>query len=144
MTEPLEGALIEAAPLFGDHMPIRMVPPNPGGNTSEQVGDFVIETDFKPPHLNRAGSVHGGLIASFLDVAVAGGAGHAAGDLEKWFGVTLTLTVNYVAAASPGKARAVARSLGGRTTRTMQAHLFDSTGTLAASAQATVRVIPRP
>jgi len=77
-------------------------------------------------------------------VAVAGGAGHAHGDLEEWFGVTLTLTVNYIAAAQPGPARAVAKSLGGRTTKTMQAQLFDSTGARVASAQGTVRVVPRP
>ena len=127
---------IDAAPLFSEHMPIFQMP--------DDDGRFVIATDFTAPHLNRAGTVHGGLIASFLDVAIAGGAGHAAGDLEAWFGVTLTLTVNYIAAAQPGPARCVAEALGGRSTRTMHARLYDSTGTLAASATGTVRVVARP
>jgi len=136
LTGPEHGQLIEAAPLFSEHMPIRQMP--------DDEGRFVIATDFGAPHLNRAGTVHGGLIASFLDVAVAGGAGHAAGDLDAWFGVTLTLTVNYIAAAQPGPARCVAEALGGRSTKTMHARLYDGDGTLVASATGTVRVVPQP
>lgn len=136
MTSPENGRPIDAAPLFGAHMPIHQIP--------DEAGRFVIATDFGALHLNRAGTVHGGLIASFLDVAVAGGAGHAAGDLEKWFGVTLTLTVNYIAAAQPGPARCVAEALGGRTTKTMHARLYDSADTLVASATGTVRVVAHP
>lgn len=136
MTLPEYGRPIDAAPLFSENMPIRQMP--------DDDGQFVIATEFSDPHLNRAGTVHGGLIASFLDVAIAGGAGHAAGDLDKWFGVTLTLTVSYIAAAQPGPARCVAEALGGRTTRTMHARLYDGAGTLVASATGTVRVVPRP
>ena len=134
------GTVVHAAPLFSEHMPMRTAAPQ----SPEEDGCFVLETEFTSPHLNRAGSVHGGLVASLLDVAVAGGAGHAVGNLDDWFGITLTLTVNYIAPAQPGPARAVARALGGNMTKTMQAHLVDSAGTLVASAQGTVKVVPRP
>jgi len=136
MTAPDRSRPIDAAPLFSEHMPIRQMP--------DDEGRFVIAAEFSDPHLNRAGTVHGGLIASLLDVAIAGGAGHEAGDLDNWFGVTLTLTVNYIAAAQPGPARCVAEALGGRLTKTMHARLYDSAGTLVASATGTVRVVPRP
>jgi uncharacterized protein (TIGR00369 family) len=57
-------------------------------------------------HLNPAGTVHGGAIATLVDVAM-GAAVFAGGD-EGGRPVTIEMKVNYLDAGGPGRLRAVA------------------------------------
>src|SRR5689334_4142523 len=66
-------------------------------------------------HANASGSVHGGLLATLCDTAV----GHAIRDEADGISgaVTVSLTVDYLAAAEPGttlEARTEVEKLGGR------------------------------
>ncbi len=49
---------------------------------------FVVRTRFDAGHLNAAGMVHGGFIAAFLDIAIAGGGASALGQADR-YGITL-------------------------------------------------------
>ena len=67
-------------------------------------------------HANRAGAVHGGLLATLCDVAF-GHAVRAQADDDISGAVTVSLTTDYLAAAQPGdwlEARATVERLGGR------------------------------
>lgn len=137
MTEPVENE-IDTGPLMSRNLPIRIV----------EAGDgrFVIETDLTPAHLNRGGAIHGGFLAAFADIGCTGGAAMAAdGGLETNYGVTISLTTNFVAAAAAGRARCEANCVGGgRRTKTVEARIYDVTGTVVAFATAAVRLVDAP
>lgn len=57
-------------------------------------------------HLNPGGTVHGGAIATLVDVAM-GAAVHAGGDDDGERPVTIEIKVNYLEAGEPGTVRAV-------------------------------------
>ena len=125
---------VRGAPLLSEHMPTRVVERAPGRS--------VLETNFTSPHLNAAGTVHGGFLACLFDLAITGAAKASANDGVGVFGVTLSLTMNFIQPVEPGRARCEAVvSGGGRRTKFVDAKLFDSQGRLTATATATVRVI---
>jgi uncharacterized protein (TIGR00369 family) len=67
----------------------------------------------KPHHLNRSGVVHGGVLATLLDHA-GGFCGLYSGEAgTKRFGMTLSLTSNYVAQSRTGKLTAVGERVSG-------------------------------
>ena len=66
-------------------------------------------------HANRSGAVHGGLIATLADTAVGHAVREEADEISG--AVTVSLTVDYLAPAEPGKtleARTEIEKLGGR------------------------------
>jgi uncharacterized protein (TIGR00369 family) len=67
----------------------------------------------KPHHLNRSGVVHGGVLATLLDHA--GGFCGLYSDVpgKKRFGMTLSLTSNYVAQSRAGKLTAIGERVSG-------------------------------
>jgi uncharacterized protein (TIGR00369 family) len=88
---------------------------------------------------NRFGMIHGGMIAGVMDDAMA----IAAGLTLQWgeLSPTLSMTVNYVAMAAPGRLLAEARTVKrGRTVMFLEAALTDAEGKLLATAIATCAV----
>lgn len=125
---------IRATPIFSDHMPVRVLEKNNG--------HYVLETEFTDYHLNAAGSVHGGMLAAFLDCGLAGGGASAVNNGAGRYGVTMTMTVNYIRAAAPGFIRCVANVTGGgKATKFVEAKLHDDGEGPIASASGAVRVI---
>ena len=125
---------VRGAPLLSEHMPTQVVERTPGRS--------VLETEFTPGHLNAAGTVHGGFLACLFDLAITGAAKTSVNNGVGVFGVTLSLTMNFIQPVHPGRARCEAIvSGGGKQTKFVDAKLFDSQGRLAATATATVRVI---
>lgn len=74
-------------------------------------GDTVV-VDATDEHLNPHGTVHGGLIATMLDVAMGGAVAETGGESP----VTVSLTVTYLEPGRPGRleARANVRKRGKR------------------------------
>ena len=97
----------------------------------------VITFELLPHHLNHAGNLHGGVIASLADTAMGmSGTWHA--DPACWrMALTLSLNINYIASVPPAtEVRAVARVRGGGTKIFMAGcELLDAEGRLLASAE---------
>lgn len=70
-----------------------------------QVSDGRVVVDAGDDHLNPHGSVHGGLMATMLDVAM----GEAVADAGGARPVTVALTVTYLEPGKPGRLEATAR-----------------------------------
>jgi uncharacterized protein (TIGR00369 family) len=68
-------------------------------------GDGTVVLDAKEQHLNRAGAVHGGMLATMIDTAM-GAAVFAGTDQAP---VTVALTVTYLEPGKPGRLEATAR-----------------------------------
>ncbi len=108
---------------------------------SGQRGEAVIECDVGPEHLNLGGSVHGGVIASLVDVAVAV-ACHSL-DAERPGRATATTELNVTflqpAGAGPLTCRARIRRRG-RSLAVGEAEVTDPGGRLLAVGRATYLV----
>lgn len=125
---------VRGAPIFAEHMPIQVIERGPEG--------VVLETEFTAPHLNAAGTVHGGILASLFDIAITGAAKASVNNGVGTFGVTLSLTMNFIQPVNPGRARCEGTVIGGgNRTKFVDAKIFDSQGQLTATATSTVRVI---
>lgn len=122
---------VRGAPIFSEHLPLQVI--------ERDNGKTVLEVEFTPQHLNAAGTVHGGILATVFDIAVTGA---ARGVSAETFGVTMSLTINFIRQASTGRARCEGVVIGGGArTRFVEARLCDAAGEIIASAMATVRVI---
>jgi uncharacterized protein (TIGR00369 family) len=76
-------------------------------------GSCLVTLDLQPPHLNRHGILHGGIVATVLDV-VCGNTASQFFDRENHAAlVTVSLTLSYVAAARGGRITASAKVTGG-------------------------------
>ena len=109
-------------------------------------GSCVFELDLAPRHLNRQGSVQGGVIATMLDAA-CGYAGLPVGpDGALGHAVTAMLSISYLAKASTGRLRAAATvTRAGNSLYFASAQLISDAGVLIATAQGTFkRARPRP
>ncbi len=131
---------IKAAPIFSQHLPMQVV--------ENKNGRYVLATAFDEIHLNAAGVVHGGMLASFLDCGLAGAAARA-GDDEVGegggYGITLSMTVNFMRATGAGEVRCEAEVQGGgASTKFVEARILDGGEGPVATASGTVRVIPMP
>ncbi|MCU1768906.1 PaaI family thioesterase [Pseudomonas protegens] len=102
-----------------------------------QQAQTVIAVTVQPHHLNQAGNLHGGVIASLADTAMGmSGTWHA--DPAQWrLALTLSLNINYMAAIPPAtEVRAVARLRGGGAKIFMAScDLLDAQDCLLASAE---------
>ncbi|MDH3235476.1 MAG: PaaI family thioesterase [Alphaproteobacteria bacterium] len=128
---------IDGVPLLSKRMPVYIV----------EWGDgrFVLETTFGDDHLNRAGVVHGGLIAALLDMGLAGGSYADAPEPRKWYGMTVSMTVNFLHGVGPGQVHCEAGpSGGGNRTRHVEARLLNDAGDVVATASGVVKIIERP
>lgn len=90
---------------------------------------------------NPAGVIQGGFLAAMLDDAM--GPALVASTNGEVYAPTVTLTVNFHAAAKPGPLTAEARVVqAGRTIVFLEGRLFDADGRLVASATASGRAMP--
>ncbi|WP_316156807.1 PaaI family thioesterase [Cupriavidus sp. BIC8F] len=103
-------------------------------------GRCTFELDLEPRHLNRQGSVQGGVTATLLDAA-CGYAGLPAGpDGALGHAVTVMLTISYLSKASTGRLRATAQvTRAGKSLYFASAELTTDAGVLVATAQGTFK-----
>ena len=103
-------------------------------------GRCTFELDLEPRHLNRQGSVQGGVTATLLDAA-CGYAGLPAGpDGALGHAVTVMLTISYLSKASTGRLRATAQvTRAGKSLYFASAELATDAGVLVATAQGTFK-----
>jgi uncharacterized protein (TIGR00369 family) len=100
----------------------------------------VMALEILPRHLNRAGVVHGGVLATLLDT-VGGFAGtYCTVPGNKRGAVTLSLTTTFLSQASSGSLRAVGRRRGGgRKIFMVTCEIFDEQDKLIAMGEGTYR-----
>ncbi|MBL8697633.1 MAG: PaaI family thioesterase [Alphaproteobacteria bacterium] len=101
-----------------------------------------VEIDVDAQHHNRSGFVHGGVHATLLDSAagIAGVYCPVPGNVVR--AVTLSFSIQYIAAARIGTLRAIGRRRGGgRSIFFAAAELFDAGGKLIATGEGTYRYI---
>jgi uncharacterized protein (TIGR00369 family) len=82
---------------FREHVGLQVQPGDEGQGS--------VLLDARDEHLNAHGTVHGGVLATMLDVAMGTAVATAGGESP----VTVSLTVTYLEPARPGPLRAVAR-----------------------------------
>lgn len=127
---------VRGAPILSEHMPVQV--------RERGAGRVVFETAYGAKHLNAIGTVHGGMLASLLDMVVTGAAASAVNDGVNTFGVTISFTINFVRALGPGRARCEGVVTGGGArTKFVDARIYDAAGELVTTATATVRVVER-
>ncbi len=138
---------IRGTPMLSENMPVRVV--------EKTDTHYLLETEFTDYHLNAAGAVHGGVLSAFLDCGLAGGGSIGEASSARAYGITMTMTVNFVRGAGPGLMRCEARVAGGgRSTKFVEARLYEPTGdkagdeaqkqTPVATATGAVKVIELP
>jgi uncharacterized protein (TIGR00369 family) len=99
-------------------------------------GHAAVELDVSRKHRNRSGNLHGGMTTSLLDVACARALTWAAEGEPPRYVSTLSITVNFLRPAGPGRVRAVGRALpGGRRVVTCHGELTDASGQIIAVCQ---------
>lgn len=105
-----------------------------------EVGICEFELDIDARHLNRSGSLQGGVTATMLDAACGYAGLITEADGRPGSGLTLMLTTSYLSRASTGRIRAsghVTRS--GRSVYFASGDLRDGQGGLIATAQGTFK-----
>jgi len=128
---------IDGVPMLSERMPVYVV--DWGG------GRLVLETSFADDHLNRAGVVHGGLVAALLDMGLAGGSYADAEEPKKWYGMTVSMTVNFLRGIGPGTVLCEAGPTGGGArTHHVEARLLNDAREVVAAARGVVKIIERP
>lgn len=114
-----------------------------GYRLAEWRDDFArVELGLEPKHLNRSGIVHGGVIATLLDVTLGycGIFTAEPGSIRR--SVTLSMTTSYLGQAKSGTLSCIARRRGGGKTIFMASgEVLDEAGTLIAMGEGTFRYI---
>ena len=121
-------------PLF-DHLGIRL--------TGWQPGHAEFALDLAGHHLNYAGSLHGGVIATLLDVACGYCGLRSVSDRAAGLAATITLTVSYHAPVATGGLVASGRVTGrGRSVFFSTGEVRTLDGALVATAQGAYKLAP--
>jgi len=103
-------------------------------------GRCTFELDLEPRHLNRQGSVQGGVTATLLDAACGYAGLPARRDGALGHAVTVMLTISYLSKASTGRLRATAQvTRAGMSLYFASAELTTDAGVLVATAQGTFK-----
>ncbi len=96
----------------------------------------------RPEHLNRTGRLHGGVLATLLDSACGYAGCFSAVPGERRTGVTLSLTVNYLASTNAGTLLVEARRIGGgKSVFFAEATVKDAEGNLLATASGSFKYL---
>lgn len=115
-----------------DHLGIRLL--------ELEFGQAVFGMDIGPQHLNRQGSLQGGVIATLLDAACGYAGLPIAGHRELGSAVTLMLSISYHARVKAGRLRCVGTvTKAGRSIYFSRADLLSEKGELVATAQGTFK-----
>ena len=102
---------------------------------SDPAGGAVVRLDLDARHMNRVGSLHGGIVTMLLDAAAGFAASRAWDDSGEALLVTVSLTTNYLASASAGRVTATGRVTGGgNSIKFAESELRDAAGRLLATA----------
>ena len=121
-------------PLF-DHLGIRLTAWRPGH------AEFAL--NLAHHHLNYADSLHGGVIATLLDVACGYCGLRSVTDGAAGLAATITLAVSYHAPAATGRLVARGRVTGaGRSVFFSNGEVLTQAGTLVATAQGAYKLAP--
>jgi uncharacterized protein (TIGR00369 family) len=93
-----------------------------------------IALDLQPHHLNRAGVVHGGVLATLLDHAGGFCGLYCTVPGNRRYGMTLSLTTNFLAQCGSGRLTAIGqRTTAGRRLYFTQTEVRDQAGVLLAT-----------
>jgi uncharacterized protein (TIGR00369 family) len=128
MSHPSQQALMGYHELLGMHV------------AEWEEGRVVVELTIEPKHLNRSGTVHGGVLASMLDSALSLAGLHCRvpGNIRR--GMTLSLTTTFVGPAREGVLRATATLRGGgQKTYMTSGEVVDEKGNLVAIGEGSFR-----
>jgi len=97
----------------------------------------------RPQDLNAQGVVHGGMLAGLMDLLLAMAAGAHPDPAERRFSITLSMTINFVGAAPPGRLICHGREVGGgRNTVFCDGRIETADGTLIATGQGSFKLLP--
>jgi len=100
----------------------------------------VIELTVGEQHLNRNGTVHGGVLTSMLDTALSLAGLYCPDPAQERKGMTLSLTTTFLAPAREGILRAVGqRCGGGRTIYMARGEVLDADGNILAMGEGSFR-----
>ena len=103
-------------------------------------GSVEVELDIGPQHLNRAGSVHGGVLATLIDVACALAGLYSGVPDTVRKAVTLSLNTSFTGQVSTGTLRASGRvRAGGRSIFFSSTEVSDGEGRVIAHGEAVNR-----
>ena len=109
-----------------------------GMSVSYEAEACTVAFEAVPPLFNPQGTLHGGVLATAMDISMGHLLNHVAGA-----GATLEIKVQYMAAISAGAVRCRATFLRqGRSLSFLQSHATRADGALAAHATATWRLLP--
>jgi len=103
--------------------------------------EAVIELALEPRHLNLGGVIHGGVLTSLLDIAMAQAGTYCPypGRMRK--AITLSLTTTFTGQCSSGTIRVTGRKrAGGRRIFNSTGEVHDDQGNLLAMAEGTFRI----
>jgi uncharacterized protein (TIGR00369 family) len=114
-----------------------------GYRLAEWREDFArLELTLEEKHLNRSGVVHGGVLATMLDVTLGYAGIYAAEPGRIRRAVTLTMTTSYLGQVKSGILSCVAqRRGGGKTIYMATGEVLDEAGNLIAMGEGTFRYI---
>lgn len=101
----------------------------------------VLELELQPKHINRGGVVHGGVLSSLLDIALADAGTYCPypGRMRK--AITLSLTTTFTGQCSSGVIRVIAeRRAGGQRIFNSSGEVRDEAGNLLAIGEGTFRI----
>ena len=97
----------------------------------------------RPTDLNGVGAVHGGVLAGLMDLILAMTAGSHEDPAHRQFSITLSMNINFVAAAPPGRLVCSGKRIGGgRRNVFCEGRIVDEAGNLAATGSATFKLLP--
>ncbi len=123
-----------ATEMFGKFLPMSV--------TCSDPSEYEMTAVFVDDHLNATGAVHGGILSTLLDISTAGAGAMSVNDGVGTYGITISLTVNFVQPTGAGPVRSIARVLGGGArTKFVEAKILDEQDNLVASASATIKVV---
>ena len=132
----LDRAAADARQEFGSFFLARLL----GMTVSYEDEACIVAFDAVPPLFNPQGTLHGGVLATAMDISMGHLLNRVAGP-----GATLEMKVQYMAPVTSGAVLCRATFLRhGRSLSFLQSHATRADGTLAAHATATWRQLPRP
>ena len=109
--------------------------------SSWEENEAVLELALQPRHLNLGGVIHGGVLTSLLDIAMAQAGTYCPypGRMRK--AITLSLTTTFTGQCSSGTIRVTGRKrAGGRRIFNSTGEVHDDKGNLLAMAEGTFRI----
>jgi len=93
--------------------------------------------------LNGVDSVHGGMLAGLMDLVLAMTAGAHNDPLRRQFSITLSMTINFIAPAPPGRLVCSGHRIGGgRRNVFCEGRIEDDSGNLLVTGSGTFKLLP--